>query len=97
MKIAIFVCVIGGSRKISGIHYTDDLEILNRSRQLIWRAAVERSKNASQLALQVWYHILFLASSSFVWHILSISNLSIIVSCCPTCENGIEIFIRLDT
>ncbi|XP_052311875.1 DDT domain-containing protein PTM isoform X2 [Populus trichocarpa] len=45
----------GGSRKISGIHYTDDLEILNRSRQLIWRAAVERSKNASQLALQVRY------------------------------------------
>uniref|UniRef100_A0A6N2L8K3 PHD-type domain-containing protein n=1 Tax=Salix viminalis TaxID=40686 RepID=A0A6N2L8K3_SALVM len=45
----------GGSRKISGIHYTDDSEILNRSRQLIWRAAVERSNNASQLALQVRY------------------------------------------
>ncbi|XP_011005757.1 PREDICTED: uncharacterized protein LOC105111939 [Populus euphratica] len=45
----------GGSRKISGIHYTDDLEIPNRSRQLVWRAAVERSNNASQLALQVRY------------------------------------------
>ncbi|KAJ6403110.1 hypothetical protein OIU84_015099 [Salix udensis] len=45
----------GGSRKISGIHYTDDSEIPNRSRQLVWRAAVERSNNASQLALQVRY------------------------------------------
>jgi hypothetical protein len=49
----VFFLVIGGSRKISGIHYTDDLEIPNRSRQLVWRAAVERSNNASQLALQV--------------------------------------------
>ncbi|KAA3455501.1 DDT domain-containing protein PTM-like [Gossypium australe] len=45
----------GGVRKISGINYVDDFEIPKRSRQLIWRAAVERSKNAAQLALQVRY------------------------------------------
>ncbi|KAK6235118.1 hypothetical protein SCA6_010455 [Theobroma cacao] len=45
----------GGVRKISGINYVDDSEIPKRSRQLIWRAAVERSKNAAQLALQVRY------------------------------------------
>ncbi|XVF19795.1 hypothetical protein REPUB_Repub11eG0141600 [Reevesia pubescens] len=45
----------GGVRKISGIHYVDDSEIPKRSRQLIWRAAVEKSKNAAQLALQVRY------------------------------------------
>uniref|UniRef100_A0A0A0KAZ9 PHD-type domain-containing protein n=1 Tax=Cucumis sativus TaxID=3659 RepID=A0A0A0KAZ9_CUCSA len=43
----------GGSRKIAGIHYTDGSEIPRRSRQLVWRAAVEASKNASQLALQL--------------------------------------------
>ncbi|XP_047328368.1 DDT domain-containing protein PTM-like [Impatiens glandulifera] len=46
---------LGGSRKIPGIHYTDDSEIPKRSRQLVWRAAVEMSKNTSQLALQVRY------------------------------------------
>ncbi|KAL4283239.1 hypothetical protein GQ457_16G008690 [Hibiscus cannabinus] len=45
----------GGVRKFSGINYGDDFEIPKRSRQLIWRAAVERSKNAAQLALQVRY------------------------------------------
>ncbi|GMJ10824.1 DDT-PHD PROTEIN2 [Hibiscus trionum] len=45
----------GGVRKISGINYVDDFEIPKRSRQLIWRAAVERSKNLAQLALQVRY------------------------------------------
>lgn len=45
----------GGSRKISSISYTDGSEIPKRSRQLAWRAAVEMSKNASQLALQVRY------------------------------------------
>lgn len=44
---------LGGSKKISGIYYTDGSEIPRRSRQLVWRAAVEASKNASQLALQV--------------------------------------------
>ncbi|XP_023512581.1 DDT domain-containing protein PTM-like [Cucurbita pepo subsp. pepo] len=43
----------GGSRKISSIYYTDGSKIPRRSRQLVWRAAVEASKNVSQLALQV--------------------------------------------
>ncbi|GAV71717.1 PHD domain-containing protein/DDT domain-containing protein [Cephalotus follicularis] len=43
----------GGARGISGINYGDGSEIPKRSRRLIWRAAVERSKNVSQLALQV--------------------------------------------
>lgn len=47
--------LLGGKKKISGIHYTDGSEIPRRSRQLVWRAAVEVSKNASQLALQVSY------------------------------------------
>jgi len=51
--------VIGGSRKISGIFYADDSEIPKRSRQLVWRVAVEMSRNASQLALQVPYSYLF--------------------------------------
>lgn len=45
----------GGSRKIPGICYAEVSEIPKRSRQVIWRAAVEMSKNASQLALQVRY------------------------------------------
>ncbi|XVE59499.1 hypothetical protein DITRI_Ditri05aG0050600 [Diplodiscus trichospermus] len=45
----------GGVRKISGINYVDDSEFPKRSRQLMWRAAVERSENAAQLALQVRY------------------------------------------
>ncbi|KAF2300663.1 hypothetical protein GH714_015039 [Hevea brasiliensis] len=45
----------GGSRKISGVYYADDPQLPNRSRQMGWRAAVEKSKNASQLALQVRY------------------------------------------
>lgn len=45
----------GGSRKISGIFYADGSEIPKRSRQLVWRVAVQMSRNASQLALQVPY------------------------------------------
>ncbi|OMO90278.1 Zinc finger, PHD-type [Corchorus olitorius] len=45
----------GGVRRISALNYVDDYEIPKRSRQLIWRAAVERSKNTTQLALQVRY------------------------------------------
>ncbi|KAL2593794.1 hypothetical protein AAZX31_12G170300 [Glycine max] len=45
----------GGLRKISGIFYADGSEIPKRSRQLVWRAAVQMSRNASQLALQVRY------------------------------------------
>jgi len=43
----------GGLRKISGILYADGSEIPKRSRQVVWRAAVQMSTNASQLALQV--------------------------------------------
>ncbi|KAF1899563.1 hypothetical protein Lal_00019691 [Lupinus albus] len=45
----------GGRRKISGIFYTDGSETPKRSRQLVWRVAVQMSRNASQLALQVRY------------------------------------------
>ncbi|KAF5937654.1 hypothetical protein HYC85_025160 [Camellia sinensis] len=45
----------GGRRKIPGIYYAEGSEIPKRSRQYFWRAAVEMSKNASQLALQVRY------------------------------------------
>ncbi|XP_024632372.1 DDT domain-containing protein PTM isoform X5 [Medicago truncatula] len=45
----------GGLRKILGIVYPDVSEIPKRSRQLVWRASVEMSRNASQLALQVRY------------------------------------------
>ncbi|KAJ4979942.1 hypothetical protein NE237_010722 [Protea cynaroides] len=45
----------GGSKKISGIDYTEGSEIPRRSRQFAWRAAVEMTKNVSQLALQVRY------------------------------------------
>ncbi|RDY08013.1 DDT domain-containing protein PTM, partial [Mucuna pruriens] len=38
-----------------GIFYADGSEIPKRSRQLVWRAAVQMSRNASQLALQVRY------------------------------------------
>ncbi|KAD3337283.1 hypothetical protein E3N88_32803 [Mikania micrantha] len=43
----------GGSKKITGVQYVDGLEIPKRSRQFIWRAAVDLCKTASQLALQV--------------------------------------------
>ena len=56
--IELWFCdLLGGVRKVSGINYVDDSEIPKRSRQLIWRAAVERSKNAAQLALQVCHSI----------------------------------------
>ncbi|KAA8544185.1 hypothetical protein F0562_022179 [Nyssa sinensis] len=45
----------GGSRRIPGIYYAEGSEVPKRSRQFAWRAAVEMSKNASQLALQVRY------------------------------------------
>ncbi|XP_076930981.1 DDT domain-containing protein PTM-like isoform X2 [Bidens hawaiensis] len=43
----------GGCGKINGVQYVDGLEVPKRSRQFIWRAAVDMSKTASQLALQV--------------------------------------------
>ncbi|XP_077235886.1 DDT domain-containing protein PTM-like [Tasmannia lanceolata] len=45
----------GGSRRIFGINYAESSEIPRRSRRFAWRAAVEMSKNASHLALQVRY------------------------------------------
>ncbi|PIA54807.1 hypothetical protein AQUCO_00901001v1 [Aquilegia coerulea] len=45
----------GGRRKISGIVYAEGSEIPRRSRRFAWRAAVEMTKNAPQLALQVRY------------------------------------------
>ncbi|MED6155470.1 hypothetical protein PIB30_005674 [Stylosanthes scabra] len=45
----------GGSRKISGIFYADGSEIPKRTRQFVWRVAVQMCKTASQLALQVRY------------------------------------------
>ncbi|CAK9150506.1 unnamed protein product [Ilex paraguariensis] len=56
----------GGCRKITGIVYADDSEIPKRSRQLVWRAAVELSRTASQLALQVRYLDLHLRWSDLV-------------------------------
>ncbi|XP_020552432.1 DDT domain-containing protein PTM-like [Sesamum indicum] len=43
----------GGSKKMPGIHYVEGHEIPKCSRQLIWRSAVEMSRNIAQLALQV--------------------------------------------
>ncbi|KAL6195903.1 hypothetical protein ACLB2K_031520 [Fragaria x ananassa] len=45
----------GGSRKIFGVSYADGPDIPKRSRQSVWRAAVDLSKNGSQLAVQVRY------------------------------------------
>lgn len=45
----------GGSRRIPGIYYAEGSEVPKRSRQFIWRAAVQMSMNASGLALQVRY------------------------------------------
>ncbi|XP_071685524.1 DDT domain-containing protein PTM-like isoform X2 [Rutidosis leptorrhynchoides] len=45
----------GGCVNINGVHYVDGLEVPKRSRQFFWRAAVDMSKTASQLALQVRY------------------------------------------
>ncbi|XP_026656650.1 DDT domain-containing protein PTM-like isoform X2 [Phoenix dactylifera] len=45
----------GGIRRISDISYPESSEFPRRNRQSAWRASVEMSKNASQLALQVRY------------------------------------------
>ncbi|KFK33904.1 hypothetical protein AALP_AA5G076100 [Arabis alpina] len=45
----------GGSKKICGFSYGDASYIPKRSRRSIWKAAVDSSKNISQLALQVRY------------------------------------------
>ncbi|KNA24645.1 hypothetical protein SOVF_013670 [Spinacia oleracea] len=45
----------GGSKRIPGIYYAEGSDVPKRSRQFIWRAAVQMSMNASGLALQVRY------------------------------------------
>jgi hypothetical protein len=45
----------GGLRKIPGILYAEGCDIPRRSRQYTWRAAVERARSVSQLAVQVRY------------------------------------------
>lgn len=45
----------GGCEKINGVQYVDGVEVPKRSRQFLWRAAVEMCKTASHLALQVRY------------------------------------------
>ncbi|CAH9124208.1 unnamed protein product [Cuscuta epithymum] len=45
----------GGRRKIPEIYYSEGSETPKRNRRLVWRAAVEMCKTASQLALQVRY------------------------------------------
>ncbi|KAJ8563488.1 hypothetical protein K7X08_031940 [Anisodus acutangulus] len=45
----------GGRRKIPGIYYAEGSKTAKRSRQLVWRAAVDVCKTISQLALQVRY------------------------------------------
>ncbi|KAK4409035.1 DDT domain-containing protein PTM [Sesamum angolense] len=45
----------GGSKKLPEIHYVEGHEIPKCSRQLMWRSAVEMSRNIAQLALQVRY------------------------------------------
>ncbi|KAK2984531.1 hypothetical protein RJ640_025028, partial [Escallonia rubra] len=56
----------GGSRKVPGIFYAEGFDVPKRTKQFIWRAAVEMSKNASQLALQVRYLDLHLRWSDLV-------------------------------
>ncbi|XP_011090113.1 DDT domain-containing protein PTM-like [Sesamum indicum] len=45
----------GGTKKIPGVHYVDGNETPKISRRLVWRSAVEISRNTAQLALQVRY------------------------------------------
>ncbi|RDX61089.1 DDT domain-containing protein PTM, partial [Mucuna pruriens] len=56
----------GGLRRISGIFYADGFEIPKRCRQLGWRVAVQMSRNASQLALQVRYLDFYLRWSDLI-------------------------------
>lgn len=44
----------GGCKKIPGILYLENSDFARRSRFVAWRAAVEMSTSAEQLALQVW-------------------------------------------
>ena len=50
---------LGGSRRLPGIYYAEGSDLPKRSRQFIWRAAVQMSMNASGLALQVTHLLCF--------------------------------------
>jgi len=70
----------GGFRKILGILYADGSEIPKRSRQVVWRAAVQMSRNASQLALQVssviYIKLFFALAIPFIQrHVRFVNNL----------------------
>lgn len=52
-SLLISISVLGGIRKIPGMHYIEGNEPPKSSRQLFWRSSVEMSRNAAQLALQV--------------------------------------------
>ncbi|KAL0460748.1 UNVERIFIED_CONTAM: DDT domain-containing protein PTM [Sesamum latifolium] len=45
----------GGTKEIPGLHYVEGNETPKTSRRLVWRSAVEISRNTAQLALQVRY------------------------------------------
>lgn len=49
------ISISGGLKKIPGVHYVGGNETPKYSRQLIWRSAVEMSRNVAQLALQVHF------------------------------------------
>lgn len=49
----MFSFPLGGMKKLPEFNYGDGSYIPKRSRRSIWKAAVESSKNISQLALQV--------------------------------------------
>ncbi|KAL6563659.1 hypothetical protein OROGR_002618 [Orobanche gracilis] len=56
----------GGSKEILGIHYVEGNDTPRSSKQLVWRSAVEISRNMAQLALQVRYLDFHLRFSDFV-------------------------------
>ncbi|KAL6577433.1 hypothetical protein OROMI_011709 [Orobanche minor] len=56
----------GGSKEILGIHYVEGSDTPRSSKQLVWRSAVEISRNMAQLALQVRYLDFHLRWSDFV-------------------------------
>lgn len=58
MTVTFNCSTSAGLRKISGLHHSNGIDISKRSRQLIWKAAVESSNSASRLALQVGLMVL---------------------------------------
>ena len=86
----------GGCRKITGIHYAEGSEIPKRSRQLVWRAAVEMSKTTSQLALQVCYHHLYnIATTHLLFYHRFCGEISYLVWQHASVMETILMFVRL--